>query len=433
MSLFLLLAYNALWPFGVVASLPVYAPRMWKRGGYRRGFGQRFGLFSMDLRKFFRAGVTCWIRAVSVGEMVQALRLAEEAHRQDPRFRAVISTTTSTGYALGQARADHRWLRIIYNPLDWYPLVARAWRRVQPRSVLLIDSDLWPSFLACARVHQVPVYLANARMSPRSARRYAALRFVAVPLIWRALTRVFAQYPDEVPAWLAVGVSPERVVAVGSTKNDLAAPPPATFRDWLVQHGCSPQTRQFLLGGSLHPGEEELLLEVFAVLRAKFPELVLILVPRHVERAAEIGQLLTDRGVLWTRRTEGVFDPGTSVLLVDTTGELPGWYEAADVVVVGKSFRGVGGQNPVEALQAQRPVICGPHMENFATLVKTLVAAGGITQLSSETELPEAVSGFLADPSRGAAQVARAERALAYHQGSTRRIAAAVLAGEAPR
>lgn len=432
MRRFFLILYNLLLPVVLLVSFPGYFRRMRKRGGYRKNFGQRFGYFSPELRRVLGNGGWSWIRAVSVGEMVQALRLAEELKRQDDTFRAVISTTTSTGYALGQQRFHPEWLQVIYSPVDFYPIVAQVWRLLQPREAILVDSDLWPSFLACARAHGAPVHLANARLSPRSRKRYEALRWIAEPLLWRQVTRVYAQHPNELGQWWAVGLNQARVIATGSLKYD-ANPPvpetePFTFREWLRQHGCEPKAHRFLLGGSLHPGEEELLLKAFLQVRTRFPDLFLILVPRHVERTPEVVELLQTRRIPWTLRSKPEFTPGTAILVVDSTGELRGWYQAADVVVIGKSFQGIGGQNPVEPIQAARPVISGPHMENFATLINELVAAGGVRRLSSAEALPSAIADLLDHPDQAAAMVERAGSVLAFHFGATSRIAEAILA-----
>ncbi|MBV9998825.1 MAG: hypothetical protein JO015_06895 [Verrucomicrobia bacterium] len=436
MRRFFLILYNLLLPLVLLVSFPGYFRRMRKRGGYRKNFGQRFGYFSPELRRAFArgSGGWSWIRAVSVGEMVQALSLAEELKRQDETFRAVISTTTSTGYALGRQRSHPEWLQVIYSPVDLYPIVAQVWRLLQPREVILVDSDLWPSFLACARAHGAPVHLANARLSPRSRKRYEAARWIAEPLLWGQLTKVYAQHPNELGQWRAVGLDQARVIATGSLKYDADANPrvpdtePFTFREWLRRHGCEPKTHRFLLGGSLHPGEEELLLKAFLQLRTRFPDLFLILVPRHVERTPEIVELLKTCGIPWTLRSKPEFTPGTAILVVDSTGELRGWYQAADVVVIGKSFQGIGGQNPVEPIQAARPVISGPHMENFATLMKDLVAAGGIRQLTGAEALPAAVADLLDHPDQAAATVERAGSVLAFHRGATARIAESILA-----
>jgi 3-deoxy-D-manno-octulosonic-acid transferase len=198
------------------------------------------------------------------------------------------------------------------------------------------------------------------------------------------------------------------------------------FVEWLEKHGIA-SNRPVLLGGSLHSGEEELLIQAFLQLRAKHPALFLILVPRHAERAPEIEELLQRESLSFTRRSNPAFSPDTVVLLVDSTGELRDWYETASVTVIGKSFRGIGGQNPVEPLLAHKPVVCGPHMENFRFLVEELAAENGIRQLASEQDLVPALDQLLADPAAANRMVKRAETVLAQHDGATARTARLVL------
>jgi 3-deoxy-D-manno-octulosonic-acid transferase len=427
----LLFLYNILLPIALLVSFPIYLRRMLKRGGYARNFSQRFGCYSKQLRNRFAEGGWTWVRAVSVGEIVMALRLIEELKRQAPDFKAVISTTTSTGYALGQQRrGDRRWIEIIYNPIDFYPIVSVCWQQIRPREAILIDSDLWPSFLALAKAHRSPVYLANARLSQRSEKRYGKLRTVTRALFWQNVTTLFAQDLLDAERWKRVGVPPDRITVTGSMKydtGDLAAEIDLRFSAWLEKHGVNAR-RPILLGGSLHPGEEDLLLSGFRLLLAEFPSLFLILVPRHVERTPEIVQLLRARNARYTLRSEPDFQDGPSVLLVNTTGELKDWYSAATVVVVGKSFYGVGGQNPVEPILAGKPVVVGPHMENFQYIVDELRNAGGIIQLHSADALVPTIADLLRNPAAASSLVGRAAKAMAHHRGATRRTATAIIA-----
>jgi 3-deoxy-D-manno-octulosonic-acid transferase len=209
--------------------------------------------------------------------------------------------------------------------------------------------------------------------------------------------------------------------------EDLGAEIDLRFSAWLEKHGVE-AGRPILLGGSLHPGEEDLLLSAFQLLLAEFPSLFLILVPRHVERTPEIVQLLRARNARYTLRSEPNFQDGPSVLLVNTTGELKDWYSAATVVVVGKSFYGVGGQNPVEPILAGKPVVVGPHMENFQYIVAELRNAGGIIQLHSADALVPTIAGLLRNPAAASSLVGRAAKAMAHHQGATRRTATAIMA-----
>jgi len=426
----LLFLYNILLPIALLVSFPIYLRRMLKRGGYFKNFSQRFGCYTKELEDRFAEGGWTWIRAVSVGEIVMALRLIEELKRQAPDFKAVISTTTSTGYALGQQRRGNRqWIEIIYNPIDFYPIVNACWRQIRPREAILIDSDLWPSFLALAKVHRCPVYLANARLSQRSEKRYAKLRRVAQTLFWQNVTALFAQDHVDGERWKRVGVPADRITVTGSMKYDTEGSVSgidSRFSVWLEKHGVG-AGRPILLGGSLHPGEEGLLLSGFQLLLAEFPQLFLILVPRHVERTPEIVQLIRARNVRFTLRSEPDFQHGPSILLVNTTGELRDWYSTATVVVVGKSFYGVGGQNPVEPILASKPVVVGPHMENFQYVVDELRKAGGIIQLHSADALVPTIADLLRNPSAASALVARASKAMAQHHGAIHRTASTIL------
>jgi 3-deoxy-D-manno-octulosonic-acid transferase len=430
----LLFLYNLLLPIALLVSFPFYLRRMLRRGGYAKNFAQRFGHYSMNLSDRFAEGGWTWIRAVSVGEIVLALRLIEELKRQSPDLKVVISTTTSTGYALGQQRRDNRqWIEVIYNPIDFYPIVKACWRRISPREVILIDSDLWPSFLALAKAHKCPVYLANARLSQRSEKRYAKIRSLARTLLWQNVTVLFAQDKVDAERWNRVGVPANRITVTGSMKydtEDLHSGMNARFSLWLQKHGFD-VGRPILLGGSLHPGEEDLLVSCFQLLLAEFPQLFLILVPRHVERTPEIVQLLRARHVRFTLRSEPDFQGDPSTLLVNTTGELGEWYSTASVVVVGKSFYGVGGQNPVEPILASKPVVVGPHMENFQYIVDELRRAGGIIQLHSADALFTTIGNLLRNPLAATSLVMRACEAMAQHHGAIQRTASMIIARRA--
>jgi 3-deoxy-D-manno-octulosonic-acid transferase len=426
----LLFFYNLLLPFVLLISFPFYLRRMLKRGNYARNFGQRFGFYSRRLKARFERGRWTWVRAVSVGEVGMAMRLLQELKRQDPGLQAIISTTTSTGYALGlQLGKGQDWIETIYNPIDFFPIVNSCWRRIRPRETVLIDSDLWPSFLAISKASQTPVFLANARLSPRSEKRYRRFRKLALPLFWSNVTVLFAQ--DEVDAgrWTQAGVPPQRITITGSMKydtEDVALDGSPRFIEWMKERGVAPG-RPVLLGGSLHAGEEELLLSCFKSLKNEFPDLFLILVPRHAERTPEIARLLEKEKVAFALRSDDRFVNGATALLVNSTGELKDWYRTATVVVVGKSFCGIGGQNPVEPLLANKPVIAGPHMENFQFLVDELRKEGGIIQLETAERLAPAVGDLLRNPARASSLVERAAKALAIHRGAIRRTASLIL------
>jgi 3-deoxy-D-manno-octulosonic-acid transferase len=423
----LLFLYNLFFPIAILLVFPVYLRRMLRRGGYGRNFAQRFGFYSRRLRETLSRGEWTWVRAVSVGEIMMAIRLLEALKREAPDLRAVISTTTSTGYKIGLEQSETRkWIEVVYSPIDFYPIIQSCWKKVRPRRVILIDSDLWPSFLAVATEYQTPVFLANARLSPRSARRYRNARWLARLLFWDRLSKLFAQDQRDAERWQQAGVSADRIRVLGSMKYDTedGGKPSPRFLHWLKENRADP-TRPILLGGSLHPGEEELLLSSLRELQDQ--RLFLVLVPRHAERTPEIERLLQKQGISYTLRSAPHFEPDTSVLVVDSTGELRDWYFVATIVVIGKSFCGLGGQNPVEPILARKPVIAGPHMENFQFLVDELRKENGILQLESSKPLTDSVARLLTNPSERDQLVANASKALEQHRGAVGRTAKAIL------
>jgi 3-deoxy-D-manno-octulosonic-acid transferase len=218
----LLFLYNLLLLPALGLAFPIYLRRMLRRGGYGRNFVQRFGFYSKRLRMRFPGHRWIWIRAVSVGEMVTGLRLVEALSHQDPGLNFLLSTTTSTGYQLGLDQANAATTVVVYNPIDFWPVVTWVWRRIQPECIVLIDSDLWPSFLAIAHNQRTPVYLANARLSPRSEPRYRRTAWLAKRFFWQRITQVLAQDEGDVPRWQSIGVPPERITVTGSIKFDIA-------------------------------------------------------------------------------------------------------------------------------------------------------------------------------------------------------------------
>jgi 3-deoxy-D-manno-octulosonic-acid transferase len=416
------LLYTLLFPLAVLAILPRYLARMLRRGGFRRDFGQRFGRYDAGLRERWRDGAWFWVHAVSVGELLIALKLLAELHRRHPSWRFVVSSTTSTAHGLARQRQEDWWVPI-YTPVDFGPVCRRALDAVRPRAVVLTESEMWPAFIWNAAARGVPVLLVNARVSPRSARRYR--RFA--PLL-RSVTRHLAgvglQEPAHAGLWTHLGVTPERLHLTGSVKYDpdAAEGTPRDFRPVLGSLGFAPGD-PVLLAGSTHHGEEEILARALAALREEFPAARLVIAPRHVERAAAIAADLARSGFRIARRTAAPDGPAPDILLLDTTGELRDWYACADIVFIGKSLAGRGGQNPVEAILAGRPVLFGPHMENFAALRDALLAGGGALEVQDAASLAATTADLLRDPARRDQMVHHAANALRPHQGATARTA----------
>lgn len=417
--------YNLLWPVGLLLFLPGYLAKMFRRGGYRKNFGQRLGFYAAGARKHLRNNHPTWIHAVSVGEVVIALRLADELRALRPDLHCVLTTTTATGYALAEKSAPE-WIRVLYAPLDFWPVMRRAFRLIAPQRVILIEAEVWPNLVAVARKWKITVTLANARLSPRSERRFRRFRLFVAP-VFRQLDLVCVASSEEAERWKKLGVASSRIQCVGNIKYDVSnsKSPSAQLRQ--VIENTIKTTRPILFGGSTHRGEEEILADVFCALRSEFPDLALVLAPRHVERVSGIEAELLSRHLRPMRRSAEVKTPGRSdCLLIDTTGELRHWYDIATIVFIGKSLTAHGGQNPVEAISARKPVIFGPHMENFATLARQLISEHGAVCVQSSRELIENSRFLLRDATAREQLVINALRVIQPHHGATARTAAEI-------
>jgi 3-deoxy-D-manno-octulosonic-acid transferase len=390
------LIYNLLWPLALLLFLPSYLAKMFRRGGYRKDFGQRLGFYSTACRQRLHGKNATWIHAVSVGEVVIALKLAEQLRALQPNLKCVLTTTTTTGHALAQKRAPD-WMEVLYSPLDFWPIMRRAFRVIAPQRVILIEAEVWPNLVAEATRRKIPIVLANARLSSRSERRFRRFKVFVGP-VFRRLDLVCVPTPEDAARWKNLGATPSQIHAVGNIKYDISHQAVSSGEARRFIEAGSDATRPILLGGSTHRGEEQILIDVFCGLRSEFPNLFLILAPRHVERANEVEAELRRRDLRSMRQTStGSGMQEIDCMLIDTTGELPGWYSIATIVFIGKSLTAHGGQNPVEAINAGKAVIFGPHMENFAGLAKQLIAKGGALCVQNSQELMEQSRHLLRD------------------------------------
>jgi len=427
--------YNLFFPIGLLLFLPGYLLKMRRRGNYRRNFGQRFGFYAEDVRARLRQHPRTWIHAVSVGEVAIALKLAAKLRELDPTFSCVLTTTTTTAFAVAESEAGD-WIEVMYNPLDFWPVVQRAYAVIRPDRVVLVEAEVWPNLAAAADARAIPLALVNARLSPRSERRFQRFRRWVAPT-FRCLDLVCVQEERDIARWEGLGVRREVIKEVGSIKYDPAAErAPSSARipiQVLRELGIDPDAQPIVLGGSTHAGEEQILAEIWLELRAEFRALLLIVAPRHAERTPEIRAKLEELGLrVALRSTASDGNPtAPDCLILDTTGELRNWYTVATVVFIGKSLTARGGQNPVEPIMAGRPVVFGPHMENFASLADSLIHHQAAVNVADQPGLAAALRGILQDPERGAQLVENAGQVLAHHRGATQRTAELVMAVKA--
>ena len=380
---------------------PYFLFTLWRRGKLLPQFGQRFGFYAKDVRAKLAPGADLWIHAVSVGEVKLARVLVRHLREMRPELRIVISTTTGTGCGLAKKRLEDDKTVVIYNPIDFLWSVVHAFKLVRPKRLLLIESEIWPNYLWCAKRRRIPVYLVNTRLSDKSEERYRRMRWLVRPLL-QEIDLVFAQDPTEVSRLTLAGFAPETVFNLGSLKYDVAAQEAMDALDlakekdisaWWDRTGWAGDDA-ILLGGSTHPGEEEVLARIYRQLREENPRLRLVLAPRHAERGAAIRDMCDRMGLRAVTRSQlaaatGPMSNGTTpdVLVVNSTGELGALYKRVTLAFVGKSLRGQGGQNFIEAAPVGTPIVVGPNMQNFKVITREFLKRQAIVQITDEFEL----------------------------------------------
>ncbi|MCB1228828.1 MAG: hypothetical protein KDN19_01090 [Verrucomicrobiae bacterium] len=434
--------YNLLLPLALLVGFPRFVMKGLQRGGLARNFRQRLGLYQPEVKRRLARERNLWIHAVSVGEVLVAVKLIHELRRQDPGVGIVLSTTTTTGFRVAEEKTKDAAdaVTVIHNPVDLPWITAAALRRIRPERLVLVEAEVWPNLVLQARRRGIPVVLVNARLSDRSERRFRKFGALTAP-VFSLIDRVGAPFEIDVDRWAGLGVSLDRIELTGSVKFDETQGERPDFqvaelRNWLDQNGF-PAKARILLAGSTHAGEEALIGRVFLRLRERFPDLAYVVVPRHAERAATVETDLREAGfapvlkqpVRATNPESASPENGYPCWIANTTGELRAWYYLSDFVVVGKSLLGLGGQNPVEPVVAERPTIVGPHMENFRPIVADLVQAGGLIQLEEGTEahLVAALEHLLCDPDAAANLANHGGAALARHRGAAARTATLIL------
>ncbi len=415
---------------GYLLMLPYFIFRMARRGGYLKGFLQRLCIFSASDRAKIAKARRVWVHAVSVGEIQVALQFMSKLREMDPATSFLLTTTTSTGHSVA-SKSLHPADCLAYFPVDFPLVVRRALRLFRPRALVLVEGELWPNLVRACAGHGIPVFVVNGRMSAKSERGYGMLRTFFERAI-NQVTLLCVQTPEDRERLIRLGARPERVRVMGSTKYDIAesdgqvaARVAALLKSMGVTEGAP-----ILVGGSTWPGEEAVMAEILKKLRARHRDLRLVLVPRHAERAAgiaaEIGRCGLSVGLRSMARKPG-FVSG-DVILVDSTGELMGFYSMASVVFVGKSLTEHGGQNFIEPAALGKPVVVGPNTENFPGVIRDFLAADAIVQVQDAAGLENAVGKLLDDPSLRIAYGTRAAELVRSKRGAMHATVELVLA-----
>ncbi|MDD2708214.1 MAG: 3-deoxy-D-manno-octulosonic acid transferase [Verrucomicrobiae bacterium] len=389
--------YEILFWMGLALAAPFYLLRMRRRGGYARDFMERFGVFSREKAGRLRDLKPVWLHAVSVGEVDLALQLIEQLRSRPDCPPLALSTTTSTGHAMAAKKLPPN-VPLFYYPLDSRFCFGRVHRLLQPRAFVLVEAELWPGHLRFCAQRGVPMALINARLSNRCLPRYRRFRWFLEPG-FAGFKLVTLQCQADRERLGGLGFPGSALQVAGCLKYDTAHGVDAARRERLLNDFGFFEKRPVWLAGSTHPGEEELAVDIYHRLREKRPSLVLALAPRHAERAGQILTMTRERGLRMARRSK-LSEAGGEMdgMVLDTTGELKYLYERADVIFMGKSLLGQGGQNIIEPAVLGKPIVFGPHMENFPVVTADFLEAGAAIQVSDAAGLERETARLLDDP-----------------------------------
>lgn len=410
-------------------SFPYYLWRMLRRGGYAKNFHYRFGLIKPLPEK--KLGITrIWIQAVSVGE-VNAIKPLIEKLLEKKNVEIIVTTTTSTSYAIAKEQYSDKITAVGIFPLDFWFFSQAAWKRINPDIAILMEAELWPEHIHQATIRNVPVLLINARLSDRSFKRYLKFKFIAKRLILKFLSSLVAGTEQDLDRFVAIGVKPENALCSGNIKFDVN-PKKILFEkekmDLKREMGFVHERSNLdspcpliLMGSSTWSGEEALLLEIFEKAMEQGIDCRLLVVPRHAERREEIKALLRTQNHTWHLRSVTPQAPeGTFIYVGDTTGELSILTQVADIVFIGKSLPPHnGGQTPIEPAALGIAMVYGPFMTNFRQVCKSLEKADASIMCRDAKEVEEQILALLKDQQKRDALGLAAKHWHALNQGAT--------------
>ncbi|MCE5278184.1 MAG: 3-deoxy-D-manno-octulosonic acid transferase [Planctomycetaceae bacterium] len=410
---------DAIYATGLVAASPIWLYKMIRHGRYREDIGQRFGA----VPRRYGLQPVIWIHGVSLGEVNAARTLVAQLHSQLPDYRVVVSTSTETGMAAARRlyEPDHlvfRW------PLDFSSAVGVALDRIRPAMVVLMEGEAWPNFLAACNKRGIPAVIVNGRMSPdKGYPGYKRLGSLATKLFNR-LTAIGVQDESYAQRFRSLGVDPSKIRVTGMMKFDSIGTDvkPAGTDVLAAAMGIGPADKLIVAGGT-GPGEEQIVLDIFARLKNKHPDARLAIVPRRPERFDEVAAQVSAAGMGIIRRSEHPDDKPAAdagaVILGDTMGELRKFYALAHAIFVGRSLAPMGGSDMIEAAALGKAVAFGPHTFNFPQA--DALAANGCFRIADAQSLEVLLDRLLSHPAeaRSAGETARAY--VLGQQGATRR------------
>jgi 3-deoxy-D-manno-octulosonic-acid transferase len=428
--------YNILLAFAAISLAPYYGAKIVLTGKYRRSIGPKLG-FAAPLELEGMTGTPLiWVHAVSVGEVTAAAPIVAALRERFPLAAIVLSTSTETGQVMARKTITGA-TAFIYFPLDIPFVIRKVLNRIRPDIVIPVETEVWPNFIRLCGERGTTVVMVNGRLSPRSFRRYRKTRFFWKDIL-RRIDEIGAISETDAGRFRALGVDPPRVRVMGNAKYDsLAARAEPALRDEIAgKLNIHPDAKVFV-AGSTHEGEERVVLSVWRRLLVEHPDLLLILVPRHVERGGDVLRLLREEGfgdcITMAEIERGTRRKDERIIVVDIIGELFRVYSLATVVYCGGSLVPKGGQNILEPASWGKVVFYGPSMEDFVDEKASLEGAGAGIQVAGERELFEGIRALMTDPRSRKTRGDAGRAVVAANRGASERYAAMVadaLAGD---
>ena len=398
---------------------PLIWLRLWVRGrkapAYRKRWGERYGFYKQPLKP---GGIL--MHSVSVGETLAAIPLVRALRHRYPDLPITVTTMTPTG-SERVLSAFGNDVQHVYLPYDLPDALNRFLNAVDPKLVLVMETELWPNLIAALHTRKIPLVIANARLSARSAKGYARLgEFIRTLL--RRITLIAAQNEEDGERFIALGAKRNQLTVTGSLKFDISVTPQLASRAVTLRRQWAPH-RPVWIATSTHEGEESAVIEAHQTLLREFPNLLLILVPRHPERFPDAINLVRQAGLSYITRSSGeVPSSSTQVVVGDTMGELMLLYGIADLAFVGGSLVERGGHNPLEAAAHAIPVLMGPHTFNFKDICARLTQADGLITVTDVASLSKEVASLLTDEDYRNFYGRHAVEVLYQNQGALQRL-----------
>jgi len=392
----------------------VYFPYLLVNQKWHPHFLMRMGFFSQDFAQRFRQRQNIWVHAVSVGEVLAVKKLIEQIKKSYPQGRIVISTVTQTGYVIAQSNFT-QGETVIYAPLDFAFIVRKFIQVINPKLYITAETEIWPNLLTVLYQHKIPIVQVNGRISDKSFGGYQAVRFLIQGVLKR-VTIFCMQTSRDARRIIILGAPKDNVRVVGNLKFD-DAPLEKGFH---VENLGFKAHEKIWIAGSTHPGEENIILDIYKNLLSEFKELRLIIAPRHPERTAEVLKLVEDKAIAAIKFSE--LRKGKTlyngVVVVDTMGDLKALYSLAYLVFVGKSLAVGGGHNVIEPAAFAKPVLVGPRTDNFKDIVQIFLENKAIVQVKDGEELLLRMRELLRSPERMNQLGRKAEEVVAMNRGA---------------